>query len=227
MSLNRYMEAIFCKYKAVLFDFDGTLCDSWVLVKKTYQDVLLQIQPTASTDHIEAIRSCNNHVLAHQQLFKVEQVDDSYSEQLTNTYKDYLKKEITPLFPNVESVLQLLNQQHIPWGIVTTKRRSFVEMIIDKHSILKTNSNLICAEDVTKGKPSPEGLLKACKQLNVTMSETVYIGDLPADIQAANACDMEAIWVNYGYHEHPNPDLGQKCRVATSMQDVQAILFTD
>lgn len=211
-------------YKAVLFDFDGTLCDSWVLVKKAYSEALHHFTPGCDLQHIDDIRSCNNYHLSHQLLFKQTEVDKSYYDFTSKTYQENLEKEVTPLFPGVESVLDLLKRNNIPWGIVTTKRRRFVEIIISQHPSLQDFSVLLCAEDVKKGKPSPEGLLKACDELNILPGEAVYIGDLPADIQAASACNMDSIWVNYGYHngEIDNAPAGLIC--ISALSELNALL---
>ena len=56
------------------------------------------------------------------------------------------------------------------------------------------------ADEVPKAKPSPEGLLQICKQVQIEPSECVYIGDSPSDGAAAKAAGMMSIGVLWGSH---------------------------
>jgi HAD superfamily hydrolase (TIGR01509 family) len=127
-------------------------------------------------------------------------VPQSQYDFTAKTYEQVLFNETTPLFPGVEQMLISLTINNVSWGIVTTKRRRFVEQIISQHACLQSHSVLLCAEDVEEGKPSPEGLLSACVKRNVLPKNAVYIGDLPSDLEAAKRCDMPALWVDWGYH---------------------------
>ena len=54
---------------------------------------------------------------------------------------------------------------------------------------------LICAEDVTRGKPDPEGYLAAAKRLGVTPDACIVIEDAPAGLAAARAAGMRSVGV--------------------------------
>lgn len=57
---------------------------------------------------------------------------------------------------------------------------------------------------VPKPKPAPDGLLEVCKDLGLSPSDCVYIGDSPSDGVAAKAAGMPAIAVLWGSHGEEN-----------------------
>jgi sugar-phosphatase len=51
----------------------------------------------------------------------------------------------------------------------------------------------ITAEDVTRGKPDPEGYMKAADLLGISYADCVVFEDAPAGIKAARAAGMRSI----------------------------------
>ncbi|MSP52965.1 MAG: HAD family hydrolase [Gammaproteobacteria bacterium] len=116
-------------------------------------------------------------------------------------YDIYLAELITKtmLFPGVIEVLTHLNQINKSWGIVTTKKKDFVQKIMGEFPILKTDY-LVCADDVKHKKPDPEGLLLAAGKLGIkNLGTIVYVGDLQSDITAEKAATMSSACATYGY----------------------------
>ena len=186
------------KYKLFLFDLDGTICDSWATVYKTYFETLMYFEPDSSVDHIQSIRNCNNYHKSFYLLFKRENISDEVYDYANQLYFNNLT-DPTPIFQMIDSLIIHLNTHNLAWGIVTTKRKLFVNKILEHYPFLQKHKVLICAEDVVKGKPDPEGLLKACLACGVEPIDAIYIGDLPSDVIAANTCGMDSIFVDYGY----------------------------
>jgi sugar-phosphatase len=52
---------------------------------------------------------------------------------------------------------------------------------------------MVCADEVTHGKPDPEGYLAAAKHLGVAPPDCLVIEDAPPGIAAANAAGMQSI----------------------------------
>jgi mannitol-1-/sugar-/sorbitol-6-phosphatase len=54
---------------------------------------------------------------------------------------------------------------------------------------------LVTGEEVSRGKPDPEGFLAAAEKLGVEPTGTVVIEDAPAGVRAAKAAGMMAVAV--------------------------------
>jgi mannitol-1-/sugar-/sorbitol-6-phosphatase len=76
---------------------------------------------------------------------------------------------------------------------------------------------LVTAEDVSRGKPDPEGYLAATKELGVGPSRALVIEDAPAGIQAAQAADMMAVAVGT---THSVDKLADADAIATTLEQV-------
>ncbi len=124
-------------------------------------------------------------------------------EQLKAQFLDSYRKHNgthTRLFSELAPLLELLQQNQIPWGVATNKPEHFARPIMRMLQLEQDCSLLVCPEDVAHSKPAPDMLLLACHKLGLQPEQAIYIGDDVRDIQAANAAGMPSIAVGYGYH---------------------------
>jgi pyrophosphatase PpaX len=56
----------------------------------------------------------------------------------------------------------------------------------------------VCADESPRNKPSPDPIMLCLEQLGVSPGDAVYVGDSPADIQAAKAAGVDSIAVTWG-----------------------------
>lgn len=78
------------------------------------------------------------------------------------------------------------------WAIVTSGVRPVAEFRI-RLTGLPVPSVMICADDISRGKPDPEGYLKAAANLRQSSQDCIVIEDAPAGIEAAHSAGMTAI----------------------------------
>src|SRR6185312_4706043 len=62
-----------------------------------------------------------------------------------------------------------------------------------RHVDLPMPPVMICADDVSAGKPSPEGYLAAAARLGVPPGACIVVEDAPAGLEAAVAAGMMAV----------------------------------
>jgi mannitol-1-/sugar-/sorbitol-6-phosphatase len=65
------------------------------------------------------------------------------------------------------------------WGVVTSGIRSVAEFRL-RHTGLPSPAVMICADDITRGKPDPEGYLTAAARLGYSAADCIVIEDAPA-----------------------------------------------
>ena len=109
----------------------------------------------------------------------------SKKEFLLNYEKNILK--YGGFFDGSEKLLRYLNKKKIPFGIVTNKPRKYTEIIINKNSLLASSKITICCDDGIKSKPSPEGIIHACREMKVIPKNCLFLGDHDNDLQPLNA----------------------------------------
>ncbi len=99
----------------------------------------------------------------------------------------------------IAEMIKHLDQNHIPWGIVTNKPSWLAKPIVANTPELSQSQVLICADQVGVGKPDPKPLLIAAEQMALVHQTTLYLGDAKSDIDAAHAAGMKSAVAMWGY----------------------------
>ncbi|MEU7426464.1 HAD family hydrolase [Streptomyces sp. NPDC048362] len=77
------------------------------------------------------------------------------------------------------------------WAVVTSATRRLAEARLEAVGIRP--KALVCADDVTRGKPDPEPYLLAARQLGVDPARCVVFEDAPAGLRAGRAAGMTTV----------------------------------
>jgi len=194
--------------EAVLFDLDGTLLDTapdFIGVLRT----LLEEQNLPTTLTNAQIRSQVSHGAAAMVSlgFNMNRQHPQFESLRLRFLELYAARlsQSTRLFPGMEELLQAIEKQGLPWGIVTNKPLRYATPLLENLNLSDRCSTLICPEHVQKPKPAPEPMLLACEQISCNPHNTVYIGDHRRDIEAGNHANMQTIAVLYGYIDENDP----------------------
>lgn len=186
---------------AVLFDLDGTLADTaddFVLVLN-----LLRQQhgfESLDSEHIRATVSDGARALTHL-AFGGHEGEPDFESKRQQLLALYFSKvgDSARLFSGMEAVLEQLESQSIPWGVVTNKPKKYTERLFTKLGLAQRCAVLVCPDDVVHAKPDPEGLLLAATKLSIRPDNCWYVGDHIRDIEAGRAAGMTTIAARYGY----------------------------
>ena len=187
--------------QAILFDLDGTLVDT----APDFYDVVNSLREEDGRPPLahERIREqVSNGGLALGCLTFEATPDHPQAAQMRQRLLDRYAELIgtaSLLFPGFTEVLSACDERGIAWGIVTNKPRLYTDMLLPRLQLAP--AVVICPEDVSQSKPSPEGLLLAARQLAVDASECWYVGDHLRDIEAANRANMTSMAALFGYIE--------------------------
>jgi sugar-phosphatase len=103
-----------------------------------------------------------------------------------------------------------------PWAVVTSGNRALMTARI-KAARLPTPGVLVTADDVTAGKPDPEGYLLAARRLGVDPADCVVLEDAPAGIEAGKAIGARVLAVTV---THPAEALGEADAVVPDLSGV-------
>lgn len=187
--------------KSVLFDLDGTLMDTAV----DMIHALMQLADNHGIDHNLNVADYRQYI-SKGAVALVKSVFDDPSkellEQLRLEYLEIYQKQLnthSQLFDGIAALLQHLDQNNIPWGIVTNKPSWLAKPIVDNTPELNTSQILVCADEVGIAKPDPKPLLVAAETMQINVSETLYLGDAKSDIDAAHNAGMQSGIAMWGY----------------------------
>ena len=187
--------------EAVLFDLDGTLIDTapdFVTVVNTLREE--QNKPALTEQAVRAQTSNGGRAMTTLAT-DVGADEDGFADHLKRfltLYEQNLAVE-TQLFDGMATVLERIEAEQIPWGIVTNKHSRYTVPILKALQLFERSASNVCPDQVTRTKPDPEPLLLACQQMGVDPKKTVYVGDHERDIIAGRAAGMITVAALYGY----------------------------
>ncbi len=174
--------------KAILFDMDGTLVDTWKLYVHSYLATFKTILNREVS--LEELRSWKP--ASETRLFQFvlkENWQEGY-ELFLKFYTEFHEGLFEGVYPKVTQCLENLHNQKIKLGIVTGKsKRAF--HVTSKYIPFNHWDVIVCDDDVTKPKPSSEGLLKALQNLQIFPEEVMYVGDSIVDAYASLSANIE------------------------------------
>ncbi|HEX6711045.1 MAG TPA: HAD-IA family hydrolase [Rubrobacter sp.] len=183
---------------AALFDFDGTLVDTTEMIHQSMRHAASSV---LGRDNIprEVLLANVGQPLPRQ----MELIDAENAELLLEAYRRHHEEHHDDLigeFPGVEESLSRLDSAGIKVAVVTSKRRTSVEMALKNFPGLRNVvDRFVTMEDTTQHKPHPEPLLRGLELLgNVSKPEAVYVGDSPFDVEAAKAAGLRSVAVSWG-----------------------------
>jgi mannitol-1-/sugar-/sorbitol-6-phosphatase len=171
----------------LLFDLDGTLVDSRRVVERHWAQfcarhgldlaaVLAVVHGIRSSDAIRRIAPELDAEAEARLLDAAEEVDTDGLE----------------VVPGAAEVLASLAPGR--WGIVTSGHRSLARRRLEAVG-LPVPAALVCGDEITRGKPDPEGYLAGAHALGVAPEACVAVEDAPAGVLAAQAAGMPVIAV--------------------------------
>ena len=188
--------------KAVLFDLDGTLIDTAADFIRIIQQMCREEgRPLVAPELIRTQVSEGARAMV-KLVYPELQLEDPVFLQHRQRFLDMYGADIavdTDLFDGMYPLLEQLEAQDIPWGIVTNKPRWLSEALLKALNLTERCAVLVCPEDVTRTKPDPEPMYLAAKQLNLAAEDCIYVGDHPRDIDAGRHAQMLTILAAYGY----------------------------
>ncbi|MGE8561376.1 MAG: HAD family hydrolase [Acinetobacter sp.] len=188
--------------KAVLFDLDGTLIDTAADFIRIIQDMCRDKQceivaaDLIRTQVSEGARAMVK--LVYPELDVEDPVFLAHRQRFLDLYGEDIAVE-TDLFAGMYPLLEELESQDIPWGIVTNKPRWLSESLLKALNLTDRCAVLVCPEDVSKTKPDPEPMYLAAKHIQIQPEDCIYVGDHPRDIDAGRNAHMYTILAGYGY----------------------------
>lgn len=189
------------KYQAILFDLDGTLMDTAVDMIHS----LARLADNHQVDHQLNVADFRQYISKGAVALVKSVFDNPEPEKLESLRKEYLEiyqrqlNTHSQLFDGIAEMLAHLDQNQIPWGIVTNKPSWLASPIVQATAALNNSKILVCADQVGIAKPDPKALHHAAEQMGLVHANTLYLGDAKSDIDAAHAAGMQSGVAMWGY----------------------------
>ena len=162
--------------KAILFDLDGVLVDSFDAWLCAYNDTLQKF----GKDGLEREKFRKEYWgLGLSENIEKLGLGKKAAEYCLSRYN--VQTDKVKILPKAKETLEILDKRK---GLVTNTPKVPTEKILGNHDLDRYFEAVVSADEVGKGKPAPDMIIEACKILEVDPTEILLIGDSESDIKA-------------------------------------------
>ncbi len=189
-----------CKIKLIVFDFDGTLCDTQRNIVTTLKATINELKLPAKTDEecISIIGLPLNECFL--QLFP--DLNGNTIQKCADTYRKIFAETLANInpspFPYVISTVKQLKQNGYKLTIASSRSHASLVELTQAMGLYGDFELLLGADDVDKAKPDPYPVLKTLQITGFTPQQALVVGDMPVDIFMGNRAGATTVAVTYG-----------------------------
>ena len=173
----------------VLFDWDGTLLDSFEADAHAYKYMFDALGMSWSIAELKRHYSPNWH-----RVYRAARLPRAKWKEADRLWRFFYRQQQPKLQPGALRVLKLLDRR-FKMALVSSGSRSRVRRQLREHAVSAMFLATVCSEDAPRRKPHPAPLRMALEKLCALPQTCVYIGDAPEDIEMAHRAGVRAIGV--------------------------------
>ena len=180
--------------EAVLFDFDGTLCNTEVENLRLVQDVLRQMGAEVPMAELEVLTGGEDRVTVPPILERhgVAGTIDDYERLRDNCYRTYAEAPLE-LEPGALDLLDGLRARGVKVGLVSMTVARCILTGVARLGIMDRFDAIVCGDMVERRKPAPDPYLRAMELLGAAPGACVAVEDSPTGIGSAKAAGCHVV----------------------------------
>jgi phosphoglycolate phosphatase len=190
------------KYRAIIFDLDGTLLDTLEDIADSMNSMLSHYGfPEHDLDSYRYFVGEGVEMLVRRSLPE-DKLDKGFIDQCISKMKEEYGKRWankTRPYPGIPAMLDALTRRGILMAVLSNKPEEFTKLVIASllpqwhfHSIIGSNSSF-------PKKPDPTTALMIAQAANIPPSEFIFLGDSGTDMKTAVNARMHPVGALWGF----------------------------
>jgi HAD superfamily hydrolase (TIGR01509 family) len=201
--------------RAALFDLDGTLVDSMWMWTDIDLEYLSRFSGTEGCDIRALQRDIEGLSMPETaELFKMrfripdslEQMQEDWNQM---AYERYRTK--VPLKAGARQLLETMRRKGMKLAVCTSNSRRLAETALQANDVLELFDRILTADEVGKGKPSPDIYLEAARQIGIVPTQSIVFEDVISGAIAGKRAGMTVCGVADAYSEDRRAELVEIC----------------
>ena len=213
------------KIKALIFDFDGLILDTETPEYDVLQEIYAEFDKELSIEKWGQVIGGSGAVtfdpVADLEHLTAKEIP---RQPLLDRWRAESNALIasSPILPGVMDILDEAQERELRLVIASSSPHEWVDAHLQRLGIYDRFEHIVCADDVTRTKPSPELFLLALSKLNVRAEQSVIFEDSPNGVKAANAAGIFVVAV-------PNPitSLLSFSGIDLQLESLEDLVFDD
>lgn len=190
------------KYKAIIFDLDGTLTDTIVDLKESTNYALREMGwPERTLEEIKQF--VGNGVRRLMEQATPSNINELEFEECFAIFQEHYIdhcQDHTDLYPGIKELLEALKEKGYKMAIVSNKMQAGVNEL-QKRFCKGIIDVAIGEKRGVRRKPFPDMVNIALEKLEVKAEETIYVGDSEVDMATARNAGIPCISVLWGFRD--------------------------
>ena len=182
--------------RGLIFDFDGTLIDSYEAIAESLNRVRASF--TLPALEMKDVKAMVGHGLEHliEAAIGKERIEEGV-RLFRQTYGTLCEKK-TSILPQVKETLEELDHRGYSMAIATNKPSYFARDILRALEMDHLFSEVLGPNDVERPKPDPEMLEIIMMRIGLSPEEVAYVGDMLLDIEVGRRAGVEVYAIPTG-----------------------------
>lgn len=188
------------RYKAVLFDMDGTVLDTLGDLNNAVNHILkrygmpeISRKETASYLGNGAAWLLSKAVPAG--------TPDELREEMLKVYQPWYDSHcdiLTAPYPGILELMRALQRAGVKQAVISNKQDSAVRQLAQRHfpGLLET---AVGESATVRRKPNPDAVLAALREMGIDRQDAVYVGDTEVDLRTAENAGLDCAVVGWGF----------------------------
>lgn len=213
-------------FKALVFDWDGTLFDSTSSIvsalQQAFKDMQLPIPSREACCYVIGLG------LTDAMRYLNPALPEADYPRLVDYYRRYYlgRDHEIVLFEGVVEALQRYRDEGYFLAVATGKSRKGLDRALDVTGLRPVFDITRCADE-TFSKPHPEMLLQIMHFCDVSPDEVLMVGDTSHDMELARNARTRAVAVTYGAHSRETLSTYEPLALVNSFKEFDQWLYSD
>ncbi|PID53799.1 MAG: HAD family hydrolase [Micrococcales bacterium] len=207
-------------FDAFVFDLDGVLTDTEVMWDEVRRELAAQDGqpwPDAATQAMMGMSTSEWSAY----LADTVGLDGSAADAARRTIEAMQRRyqQQLPLMPGAVAAVHRMARS-LPLGLASSSPRVLIDEALTQMGVLDLFTVTVSTEEVARGKPAPDGYLRACALLGVDPGRAVCAEDSTNGIMAAAAAGMTVLAVPPQFHPPTADALALTAASLTSLDEL-------
>jgi phosphoglycolate phosphatase len=190
------------KYRAVLFDLDGTLLDTLQDIADATNEALCQSGfPPHELEAYKYMVGEGRKALARHALPEGYRDAVTVSHMVARIDEEYSRRWVdhTRPYPGISGLLDGLTARNIRMAVLSNKAQDFTGISVSSMLAQWHFDVVIGASESMPLKPDPAAALMIARRLDILPAEFIYLGDSGIDMKTATAAGMYPVGALWGF----------------------------